>query len=73
MKGRVVVWRGQCQGKGEYGGEGKYGWMPKALPSEVRAWQRGEEVRVTMRLRETASFYVWELDQDNQENQEIGE
>lgn len=47
--------------------------MPKALPDEARGWQRGEEVRVTMRLREMASFYVWELDQDNQENQEIGE
>lgn len=54
-------------------GEGKYGWMPKALPDEARGWQRGEEVRVTMRPREMASFYVWELDQDNQENQEIGE
>ena len=50
-------------------GEGKYRWLPKALPNEARGWQRGKEVRVT----ETASFNVWELDKENQENQEIGE
>lgn len=42
MKGRVIVWRGQCQGKGEHGGRGNMGGCQRLYLMRQGA---GKEVR----------------------------